>query len=83
MGRRCVTKSQIRLHSRLTCLYKGRVNCLGTRLAKVEMKLITAMLLLEFDFNTVDAGGRIADPHPRPNWNDTNVDGGRTELRLS
>ncbi|ETW77953.1 cytochrome P450 monooxygenase 90 [Heterobasidion irregulare TC 32-1] len=49
----------------------GRVNCLGTRLAKVEMKLITAMLLLEFDFNTVDAGGRIADPHPRPNWNDT------------
>lgn len=34
------------------------------------MKLVTAQLLLDFDFDTVDASGRIADPHPKPNWND-------------
>ncbi|KAI0318511.1 cytochrome P450 [Amylostereum chailletii] len=48
----------------------GRVNCLGTRLAKLEIKLITAVLLLDFEFTTVDSEGRMADPPPRPNWND-------------
>jgi hypothetical protein len=51
-------------------LRTGRVNCLGTRLAKVEMKLITALLVLCFDFTTVDAAGRMANPPPQPNWND-------------
>ncbi|TFY77012.1 hypothetical protein EWM64_g7000 [Hericium alpestre] len=49
----------------------GRVNCLGTRLAKLEMKLIAAMFLLNFEFHIVDAEGSPADPHPQPNWNDT------------
>ncbi|KAI0258284.1 cytochrome P450 [Gloeopeniophorella convolvens] len=48
----------------------GRVNCLGQRLAKVEIKLLTALLLLNFDFDIVDARGCIANPHPKPNWND-------------
>ncbi|KAF8260831.1 cytochrome P450 [Lactarius quietus] len=48
----------------------GRVTCLGSRIARLTIKLVTALLLLEFDFDTVDASGRIADPHPKPNWND-------------
>lgn len=52
----------------LRCL--GRVTCLGSRIARLTIKLVTALLLLEFDFDTVDASGRIADPHPKPNWND-------------
>ena len=48
----------------------GHVNCLGTRLAKVEMKAITALLLLGFEFTTVGADGTLCNPHPRPNWND-------------
>ncbi|EIM89162.1 cytochrome P450 [Stereum hirsutum FP-91666 SS1] len=48
----------------------GRVNCLGKRLAQLEIKLIAAMFVLSFDFTIVDATGKAADPHPRPNWND-------------
>ncbi|KAI0035483.1 cytochrome P450 [Vararia minispora EC-137] len=48
----------------------GRVNCLGTRLAKVEMKLIVSLLLLTFEFTTVDTSGHMANPPPQPNWND-------------
>jgi hypothetical protein len=51
-------------------MFSGRVNCLGTRLAKIEMKLIVALLLFGFEFTTVDAAGLMANPHPRPNWND-------------
>jgi len=48
----------------------GRVTCLGSRLARLKIKLLTALLLVDFDFATVDASGRVADPPPRPNWND-------------
>ncbi|KAA1472043.1 cytochrome P450 [Dentipellis sp. KUC8613] len=48
----------------------GRVNCLGTRLAKLQLKLIAAMFLLNLDFKIVDGDGAPADPHPKPNWND-------------
>ncbi|KAH9029045.1 cytochrome P450 [Lactarius pseudohatsudake] len=48
----------------------GKVTCPGSRTAKLTMKLITALLLLDFDFDTVDESGRIADPHLIPNWND-------------
>lgn len=44
--------------------------CLGTRLAKVELKLITAMFLLSFKYNAVDKSGNASDPLPLPNWND-------------
>lgn len=49
----------------------GRVPCLGARLAKLTLKLLTALLLVDFDFDTVDASGQIADLPPIPNWNDT------------
>ncbi|KAH9057069.1 cytochrome P450 [Lactarius deliciosus] len=51
-------------------LFQGRVTCPGSRTAKLTMKLVTALLLLDFDFDTIDESGRIADPHPTPNWND-------------
>ena len=46
------------------------MNCLGTRLAKVEMKTVAALLLLGFEFTTVGVNGTLCHPHPRPNWND-------------
>jgi cytochrome P450 len=54
------------------CLARGvgRVACLGSRLATLTIKLLAALVLSDFDFDTVDAGGRIADPAPEPNWND-------------
>lgn len=48
----------------------GKTTCLGTRLAKVELKLIAAMLLLGFDHWAVDETGKVAESLPDPNWND-------------
>ncbi|KAG6897246.1 hypothetical protein C0992_003136 [Termitomyces sp. T32_za158] len=46
----------------------GKTLCLGTRLAKVELKLITAMFLVGFRYTVVDKHGRKTNPVP--NWND-------------
>ncbi|KAG6820270.1 hypothetical protein H0H93_003100 [Arthromyces matolae] len=46
----------------------GKTLCLGTRLAKVQLKLITAMFLLGFRHTVVDKSGRKTNP--MPNWND-------------
>ena len=45
---------------------------MGSRLARLNTKLITALLLMDFDFDTVDAGGQIvgSDSAPKPDWND-------------
>jgi hypothetical protein len=45
---------------------------MGSRLARLNIKLITALLLMEFDFDTVDVGDRIVDSAsaPKPDWND-------------
>ncbi|KAF9568692.1 cytochrome P450 [Agrocybe pediades] len=48
----------------------GKTTCLGTRLAKVELKLVTAMFVLGFQHSVVDRHGKPADPLPVPNWND-------------
>jgi cytochrome P450 len=50
----------------------GRTICMGSRLARLNIKLITALLLMEFDFDTVDVGDRIVDSAsgPKPDWND-------------
>jgi hypothetical protein len=42
------------------------------RLAQLNTKLIVALLLMEFDFDTVDVGGEIVEPDsaPKPDWND-------------
>lgn len=48
----------------------GRTTCLGTRLAKVELKLVTAMFVLSFLHSVVDPSGAPMTNLPRPNWND-------------
>ncbi|TFK73496.1 cytochrome P450 [Pluteus cervinus] len=48
----------------------GKTTCLGTRLAKVELKLVTAMLVLGFRHSVVDADDQLRSL-PTPNWNDT------------
>ncbi|KAH9061072.1 cytochrome P450 [Lactarius vividus] len=64
------TRPQLQANSAYVGWGGGRVTCLGSRTARLTMKLVTALLLLDFDFDTVDESGRIADPHPIPNWND-------------
>ncbi|EGN92897.1 hypothetical protein SERLA73DRAFT_172564 [Serpula lacrymans var. lacrymans S7.3] len=48
----------------------GKTICLGQRLAKVELKLITSMFLLGFRYDVVDSTGKRPEPLPQPNWND-------------
>ncbi|KAF8183163.1 cytochrome P450 [Pholiota molesta] len=48
----------------------GKTVCLGTRLAKVELKLLTAMFVLGFRHSVVDKLGEPSNPLPVPNWND-------------
>ncbi|KAK7044593.1 cytochrome P450 [Favolaschia claudopus] len=47
----------------------GKTTCLGTRLAKVELKLTLSLFLLGFDYILVDKSGAPIAP-PTPNWND-------------
>ena len=49
----------------------GKTPCAGTRMAKVELKLVAAMLLLGFEHRIVDSQGKVPDVVPGPNWNDT------------
>ncbi|KAG2008396.1 cytochrome P450 [Coprinopsis cinerea AmutBmut pab1-1] len=48
----------------------GKTICLGTRLAKVELKLITSMFVLGFEHHIIDPSGQPAKTLPQPNWND-------------
>jgi hypothetical protein len=48
----------------------GKTLCLGTRLAKLELRLITAMFVLGFRHGVVDKTGKTANQAPIPNWND-------------
>ncbi|KAF8155617.1 cytochrome P450 [Crassisporium funariophilum] len=48
----------------------GKTVCLGTRLAKVELKLVTAMFVLGFRHSVIDKMGEPSNPLPEPNWND-------------
>ncbi|KAF7316374.1 Cytochrome P450 [Mycena indigotica] len=42
----------------------GKTTCLGTRLAKLELKLVLALFLVAFDHE-------VEGPMPSPNWNDS------------
>ncbi|KAK7678325.1 hypothetical protein QCA50_018673 [Cerrena zonata] len=48
----------------------GKTVCLGQRLAKLELKTVISLYLLEFKSDLVDGSGRRPDSLPRPNWND-------------
>ena len=47
---------------------------MGQRLARLNIKLVTALLLMDFEFDTVDMDGQIvgsdSESAPRPDWND-------------
>ena len=49
----------------------GRHPCAGTKVAKLEMKLIMALFLVRYEFDLVDKDGKFPDPLPVPNRNDT------------
>ena len=53
-----------------TSFHLGKTTCLGTRLAKVELKLITAVFVLAFEHSVIDPLGEPANLLPLPNWND-------------
>jgi len=63
------TSSESHTHA-LAAHFIGKTTCLGQRLAKLEMKLVSAMFLLGTDFSVVDNGGKVLETLPRPNWND-------------
>jgi sterol 14-demethylase len=48
----------------------GKTTCLGTRLAKIELKLTVALFLLGFDHVLVSDDGNTPTAPPKPNWND-------------
>ena len=48
----------------------GRHLCTGMKMAKLEMKLILAFLLMGYEFDLVDKDGKFPDPLPVPNRND-------------
>lgn len=50
--------------------FQGNTTCLGTRLAKVELKLVVALFVLGFQHDIVDASGSVVGELALPNWND-------------
>jgi cytochrome P450 len=47
----------------------GRHPCLGMRVAKLQMKLISAVILTKYEFDLVDEEGKFPDPLPVPDRN--------------
>lgn len=50
--------------------FTGKTICMGQRLAKLQLKILTALMLSTMDFELVDKAGRMPHPLPQPNWND-------------
>ena len=48
----------------------GRHPCPGMKVAKLEMKLITAMFLMRYEYELVDEDGKFPNSLPVPNRND-------------
>ncbi|KAL4254749.1 cytochrome P450 family protein [Abortiporus biennis] len=48
----------------------GTTICLGQRLARLQLKIMMSLMLLDTDFLIVDKTGSIPNPLPSPNWND-------------
>ncbi|CAL1699516.1 unnamed protein product [Somion occarium] len=48
----------------------GKTVCLGQRLAKLSLKLVLSLYLLDFNSGLVSESGRQPENFPRPNWND-------------
>ena len=50
----------------------GRHSCMGVKMAKLEMKFISAMFLTRYDYELVDKNGKFPRTLPAPNRNDFN-----------
>ncbi|KAG6899118.1 hypothetical protein C0993_000644 [Termitomyces sp. T159_Od127] len=48
----------------------GRHPCAGMRVAKLEMKLVLALIFAGYEFEIVDAAGKVPSVLPRPDKND-------------
>jgi len=48
----------------------GRHPCAGVKVAKLQMKLILAMLLIGYDYTLVDGSGNYPKTFPKPDRND-------------
>lgn len=51
----------------------GRHACIGSKVARLEMKLITAMFLMRYEYELVGEDGKLPDPLPVPNKNNSKV----------
>jgi sterol 14-demethylase len=51
-------------------VFSGRHPCAGMKVARLEIKLVLAALLLGFDYRLVDGTGHCADILPQPDRND-------------
>ncbi|KAI0346145.1 cytochrome P450 [Trametopsis cervina] len=49
----------------------GKTICLGQRLARLQLKILTALMLSQLDVELVDETGQPPDSLPRPNWNES------------
>ena len=58
----------------------GRHPCTGMKVAKLELKLISAMFLMRYEYDLVDKSGKFPDPLPVPDRN--NIHQVRVGLRI-
>jgi cytochrome P450 len=69
-GKQFSSSGWMRMGKLTAALFPGKTLCLGTRLAKVELKLVTALFIMSFDHAVIDPSGEPATTLPMPNWND-------------
>lgn len=60
----------------------GRHPCAGMRVAKLEMKLVLALIFAGYEFSIVDAKGNLPTELPRPDKNDIQQVSLRTTLTM-
>ena len=48
----------------------GRHACVGVKMAKLQMKLVLALMLLGYEYELVDGSGKYPTPFPQPDRND-------------
>lgn len=60
----------------------GRHPCAGMKVAKLEIKLVMAIILLGYDYELVDASGKYPTKLPVPDRNDTQQVCTVSELRF-
>ena len=52
----------------LSCL--GRHPCTGVKFAKLEIKILVALMFAGYEYDVVDSEGNFPDQLPKPDYND-------------